>query len=455
MTILIPVPDVPGYYVDLFYSMGKALKKHNFNIVFVVTSPYYPGNRKINLAEVGTTYFFNEYLQKARENNWTAQSSGNGNFWSAYSTFVRQSYFYGSAKNKFSDYPILHQFIEEIFAKYTDTVLVISELISNSFLYTIYNSAKSRSIPHLCYSASRIPGFFNIFLDDVVTIPLINRSLQVFDHDSEKGIPEYMNNSRFGGVFDKVSNPWGFVKEVKNFVLAKNYPSWEIGRSKNYIFISYSKFFKRRVFDFYLSNFHRIFSKDISHLMDKTLIIYPLHFRPEASTTVQAKYYENDYEIIKNIAFSLNPDQYLIVKEHKSNVGNNKLGLYNRIKSLPNTVLLDPYYTLKENIGNFDAAICLTSTVGFEALEQGVPVYVLGRVFYENYPGCIKINSFEQLELCVANIKKNIPERKNDITALYHKCNFPGTFNYMNIKCLTEENINHLISPILSYYGNN
>ena len=121
---------------------------------------------------------------------------------------------------------------------------------------------------------------------------------------------------------------------------------------------------------------------------------------------------------------------------------------------LPNTVLLDPYYPLKENIRNFDAAICLTSTVGFEALEQGIPVYLLGRVFYEEYPGCVKINSFEQLELCVSNIKKNIAERNNDITELYHKSNFPGTFNYMNIKCLAEENIDNLISPILSYYGN-
>ena len=121
---------------------------------------------------------------------------------------------------------------------------------------------------------------------------------------------------------------------------------------------------------------------------------------------------------------------------------------------LPNTVLLDPYYPLKENLSKFDAAICLTSTVGFEALEQGVPVYVLGRVFYENYPGCIRINSFEQLEQCVGSIKKNIAERKNEITELYHKTNFPGTFNYMNIKCLTKENIDYLISPILAYYGN-
>ena len=454
MTVLIPIPDAPGYYVDLFYSMGKALKKNNFTIVFVATSPYYPSNRKVNLADVGTTYFFNEYLQNAREKNLTIESSKNGTFWSSYSTFVRQNYFYGSSKNKFSEFPFLNQFVEEIFTKHNDIVLVISELISNSFLYTVYNSAKTRAISHLCYSASRIPGFFNVFLDDLVTIPLINKSCQAFDHDSEKSIPEYMNNSRFGGVFDKVSNPWSFVNEVRNFLLAKNYPSWEIGSSKYYIFISYCKFFKRRVFDFYLSNFHRIFSKDISHLSDKTLIIYPLHFRPEASTTVQAKYYENDYEIIKNIAFSLNEGQYLIVKEHKSNVGNNKLSLYNRIKMLPNTVLLDPYYPLKENIRNFDAAICLTSTVGFEALEQGIPVYLLGRVFYEEYPGCVKINSFEQLELCVSNIKKNIAERNNDITELYHKSNFPGTFNYMNIKCLAEENIDNLISPILSYYGN-
>ena len=118
MTVLIPIPDVPGYYVDLFYSMGKALKKNNFTIVFIVTSPYYPGNRKVDLAEVGTTYFFNEYLEKARENKSTIQSPRNGNFWSSYSTFVRQSYFYGSAKNKFSEYPILHQFVEEIRGSY-------------------------------------------------------------------------------------------------------------------------------------------------------------------------------------------------------------------------------------------------------------------------------------------------------------------------------------------------
>lgn len=454
MTVILPIADAPGFYVDLFFLIGKYLKTKGYSIVFLVTSPYYPEARKADLRSVGDVFFFSEYKPDSDLAAAAVKVNGKRTYWRSYSTYIRQLYFWKKHKNSFSDYERLDRFVGEVFDRYDDISFVISELISNSFFYSVYNESTERGIAHYCYGEGRIPGFFNIFLDDVATESLVNPDAKPLNADSTKLVPAYMNNSRFGGVFDKTNKLSSLFIELARFSAGKTYKSIEIGDSRRYIIRAYRKFFKRRIVDLYLTYIHSVFDKKLEINPGKQYLLFPLHYRPEASTSVQAKYYESDYEIIRNIAFSMNKDQILVVKEHKANVGNNSLELYHKIKRLPNTILLDPYFSLKPNLTLFDAVFCITSTVGFEALELGIPVYVLGRVFYESYPGCTIVNSYLELEDAVKKIRKNQSIRVPETTERYHKTNFPGTFNYMLQVCLEPENITNLLSPVLSLHEN-
>jgi capsule polysaccharide modification protein KpsS len=119
--------------------------------------------------------------------------------------------------------------------------------------------------------------------------------------------------------------------------------------------------------------------------------LYPLHFHPESSTSVQAPDYIDELSTIRNIAFSLPFGSYLYVKDHKSAAGYQSPAFYQGIKNLPNVKLLHYNCDTKKLITHAQGIITLTSTVGYEALLLGKPVYLLGRVFYEGHPNCTSI----------------------------------------------------------------
>src|SRR5690606_36008536 len=111
-------------------------------------------------------------------------------------------------------------------------------------------------------------------------------------------------------------------------------------------------------------------------------ILYPLHYHPEASTSVLAGTYLDELAVIKNISFSLPHGVKLYVKDHVSAYGYPSLEFYEKLKNLPNVRLLSPFENTKILIARSCAVITLTSTVGYEALLMGKRVFLYGRVFY-------------------------------------------------------------------------
>jgi len=61
-------------------------------------------------------------------------------------------------------------------------------------------------------------------------------------------------------------------------------------------------------------------------------LLYPMHFHPESSTSILAGTYLDEYEVIRNIAFSLPEGVRLYVKDHISAWGYPALDFYRRIK---------------------------------------------------------------------------------------------------------------------------
>jgi capsule polysaccharide modification protein KpsS len=125
--------------------------------------------------------------------------------------------------------------------------------------------------------------------------------------------------------------------------------------------------------------------------------LYPLHFHPEASTSVLAKYYIDEYNVISNVANSIPYGSVLYVKDHISAAGFPTMEFYNKLNRLPNVRLIHYNENPKDLIKEAIAVITITSTMGYEALVLNKPVYILGNVFYEFHPNCYKISHYREL----------------------------------------------------------
>jgi len=121
-------------------------------------------------------------------------------------------------------------------------------------------------------------------------------------------------------------------------------------------------------------------------------VLFPLHFQPEASTCVYARKYENQLFFIEQLAKSIPAGIKLYVKEHSVRQGHRPLSFYREAGKFPNVRLIRADADSHELIRKSLFIVCLTSTMGFEALMYGKPVYVCGDCFYEDFSGVIKIH---------------------------------------------------------------
>ncbi len=163
-------------------------------------------------------------------------------------------------------------------------------------------------------------------------------------------------------------------------------------------------------FHVFFVRFKKIFqgNKYDSPNIKDSFFFFPLQSQPEASTLVNATYFYDLVNTVKNIAFALPFPYKLYVKEHPQVKGDRPWNFYKEIKKIPNVVLISPF----ENVGNLIekslGVITLTSTIGLEAALIGKPTYVLGDVLYEYHPLCQKLKSFAELK---KRIEQNLIEK--------------------------------------------
>jgi len=174
-----------------------------------------------------------------------------------------------------------------------------------------------------------------------------------------------------------------------------------------------------RVFDglkFYIR--YKISKKNYKNPdFSKKYIYFPLHYQPEASTIVCAQKYEKQLFYIDSWAKSLPADTMLYVKEHYAVLGHRELSFYKELKKYPNVVLIDPLVDTFSLIKNSVAVTTLTGTAGWEAMLLRKPVFLGGRIFYEDAPGVIRVDDIYGNYLSLLNSWKQ-PSREDVIEYL-------------------------------------
>jgi len=322
----------------------------------------------------------------------------------------------------------LYQFFSFIFKEEKPDV-VISEPPAGLFHQVVWLFCKKNSVPYLALGSSKFSDRIDIYDEDFTSSKYeetfsslgaggFGAGEEKFAKDfadnfiSHKSLPSYMGLAKihvsqvgiiahfFRRIGEAGPSLLQYLKRRKYFK-DFDYESEAILKSVPMAFWKTEK----RKFRIFLQN--RIF-KDLNG--DKDFFLFPLHFQPEASTSVYATYYCDQLNTIKNIALTLPLPYKLYLKEHPVAVGTRPKSFYNKLKEIPNVVLISPYESTEKLIRNSLGVVTLTSTMGMEAALAGKPVYVLGSVFYSYHPLCRIVKSFEDLKEKIKRDLVNKPD---------------------------------------------
>ncbi|HBA1513329.1 TPA: hypothetical protein J8W40_004556, partial [Citrobacter koseri] len=173
---------------------------------------------------------------------------------------------------------------------------------------------------------------------------------------------------------------------------------------------------------FCVKRIKKLFSEDLT---SQPFYLYPLHYHPESSTSILAKFYD-EYNLIRNLSFSLPHGKFLVVKDHISATGYEGYEFYKKILKLPNVKLANPNLNSKELIKKSLGVFTLTSTVGYEAVLMNKPVAVFGDVFYMGHPLVYQCRGYKDIHNALSHMQENQ-------TANYYDYNikFVGAYDYL------------------------
>lgn len=326
---------------------------------------------------------------------------------------------------------------------------VLYENVSNSFAYFCWYVCQENSVHYIGLTCSRLPGRFWITDDplsesnkiDSMLKKIKNGEVKVSEDVSnwcvdyigniESIVPDYMKFN----VLDNVSITGKYCKldKLKKIVVGLNhlkddhYHSYQRG---NPLHLSWTFFIRNLKRKLKLKTIRNYYTSPCS---GEDFLLYPLHFHPESSTSILSGTYLNEFEVIQNIAFNLPQGVKLYVKDHISAYGYPSIEFYRKLSCLPNVEILAPEAPTKKLIKESKAVITLTSTVGYEALLMGKPVFLFGEVFYKSHKNVIKIenpkNIFEIINSLPFQLDKKVYEYNLKFVSAYLMSTLPGTLN--------------------------
>ena len=117
-----------------------------------------------------------------------------------------------------------------------------------------------------------------------------------------------------------------------------------------------------------------------------SFIFFPLHFEPEVSIQVFGRSYQNQIELIRNIALSASVGIKVVVKEHPRSLGFRTFTYYRKLLEIPNVYLIDPFVKAHHVVAYAQMVAVITGSIGLEAAIKGIPVITFGQAAYNILP---------------------------------------------------------------------
>lgn len=363
-------------------------------------------------------------------------------------------------------------FFEEIIeTKKIDVVLY--ENVSNSFAYMAYKKITEAKKIYLGLMGSRIPDRYeiqtSIYKEELKVIEnfILNQNNMEEEEWYEKYIssissiqPDYMKNNILNKKitlysifkFKKIRTLYIYLKSL----MTNDYEyDYQTGHPIKGLFSMFLLNFKKRKNENNTKKYY-ISSNELEGILSRNenFFIYPTHYHPESSTSVLGANYTNEFNNILNIHNNLPVNTYLYVKDHISARGVQDENFYKKVKALPGVRLIDFNYNVKSLIKKSQGVITVNSTVGYEAILLGKPVFLFGNVFYEKFPNVFKVENFYQLRKCINNytLVSHIDVKKNILA--YYRYTYPGKLLINQPEQWSAEYFENIISNIFSKLEN-
>jgi hypothetical protein len=468
MNILLLSNNSPGYHK--FYNiLIKNLKESGHTIFIACDSNYSKFANQLDL-NLYNTYVFTDFIECNQPQLNILNKYKDYNLNNALISDIERSEYYDiNSFDYVKDIKYLQSYLlnyyEYIFASAKIDIILYEE-VSNSFAYYAWITSQYHQLRYIGIRTSRIPGRFSFVsnpnhehkkyessLDDIIKGKLLLTSETILFCESyinniDNIVPDYMS---FGSVSTTNFLYRYFSSEklrklsliIKLSFICREYYSYQVGNPFKLSFNMVTRNFYRLIKLPFVKLFYRKF------ISEEQYFLYPLHFHPESSTSVQSSEFLNEYELIKNIAFNLPINTHLYVKDHPSAYAYPNLSFYKSISKLPNVRLLSPFEDTKFLIKNSIGVITQTSTIGYEALLLNKYVFLFGNVFYQYHKNIVEIDNPKNLfELLSKAIKIPIvPDflYNRNFVASYYINTYPGIINYD----LDTHQLAHLVEQIV------
>ena len=364
-----------------------------------------------------------------------------------------------------------YQNLQACLLRYFERVLIASSIdvvvyenVSNTFAYYAWLVCQRLGIPYCGLIASRLPGRFAIVDDPhgehrpfekilvdirsgLLTVPNeVRRWCTRYLEKLDETVPDYM-------YFNQLDESSLLKLYAKRSKLSRLKLAWkhrnddhqyafQVGHPLKLTWQMFWRSLRRRM---RLRACNLLYREQVE---GERFLLYPLHFHPESSTSVSAGTYLDEYEVIRNIAFSMPTGIVLYVKDHVSAFALPRLDFYRRLAALPNVRLISPFAATKRLIRDSVGVVTLTSTVGYEALLLNRRVFLYGSVFYEFHPNVVKVENPTEIFLLFRDyLDAPLPvgqDFQDDFVAAYYMGTYAGILNFF----LNDEQTSALLNEV-------
>jgi len=429
-------------------SIGREFARRGVEVVWLAESHLAEVKYGVDLSQAPREYF-TDWVR----NGCTGELGGSGANWRSLFPLIDRSSEFGWYRKKHWDWSSLPGqlagFFKAMIRKYGLDGLV-HENVSNAFAYGAAMAAQRAGIPYLGIGSSRLPGRFEIWhwCDDIgdrvaLAMEALKRRSEPAEVEAAAGHymrqwdsapPDYMRGNRTSVRYSYVKHllrKLDWIPRATRFWLSNEYDlAYSYKEPHPYVYAYYQV--RRNIL-------RRLRLPALARLVERPVpgeryFVYPLHFHPEASTSVQAPYYAEEDAVVRALSLTL-PDGYrLYVKEHPNAAGFKPLVYYRRIAEMPNVRLLHWDVPVPPLLAAAEGVITLTSTMGYEALLMARPVFLLGNVFYRVHPFAEQVRGFSEMADAlrrVAGVAKAVDshawiEANRRFVVAYWQTTYPG-----------------------------
>lgn len=168
-----------------------------------------------------------------------------------------------------------------------------------------------------------------------------------------------------------------------------------------------------------------LFLHSIDRIEDENFLYLPLQTEPESKVLATAHFFNDQINLVENVARSIPIEQTLYVKEHPVQKSKfwRPIDDYKRILELQNVKLVHPELSSQELISKCNAVIAIMGSAGFEALFYKKPVILFSDEYYDVLSMVKKVQNMTQLPEIIKNHLENFKFNNLEFNAMMEATN--------------------------------